>query len=171
MSNIKRFSLQVPEGDTHERRVCDDCGYIEYDNPKIIAGVVPIYEGKVLLCTRAIEPRTGFWTVPAGFLELGESPAEGAAREAGEEANAVIEVGDLIGVYTIRHIGQVQMFYRGTMASPTFSAGAESLAVKLFAWEDIPWDELAFPTIKWALRDYERNLGSETATPGARAVS
>jgi ADP-ribose pyrophosphatase YjhB (NUDIX family) len=171
MTNTKRFRRKVPEGDTHERSVCDDCGYIAYDNPKVIAGVVPIYEGKVLLCTRAIEPRTGFWTVPAGFLELGETPEEGAAREAHEEANAVIEVGDLIGVYTIRHIGQVQMFYRGTMASPTFSAGAESLAVKLFSWEDIPWDELAFPTIKWALRDYERNLGSVIATPGARAVT
>lgn len=169
MSNSTNFSRRLPVGDTHERLVCDDCGYIQYDNPKVIAGVVPIYQGKVLLCTRAIAPRVGFWTVPAGFLELGETPAEGAAREASEEARAVIEVGDLIGVYTIRHIGQVQMFYRGTMASPTFSPGEESLAVKLFAWEDIPWDDLAFPTIKWALRDYERNLQSPTASPGSRS--
>ena len=164
-----RFVRKVPPGDTHERLVCDDCGFIRYDNPRIISGVVPIHEGKVLLCTRAIEPRVGFWTVPAGFLELGESPAEGAAREALEEANAVVEVGDLIGVYTIRKIGQVQMFYRGTMDTPSFSAGAESLDVKLFAWEDIPWNELAFSTIKWALRDYQRNLGREVAIPGSRA--
>ena len=128
----ERFSRKIPEGDTHERSVCDDCGYIQYDNPKVIAGVVPILENKVLLCTRAIEPRVGFWTVPAGFLELGESPAEGAAREALEEANAVVTVGDLIGVYTIRHLGQVQMFYRGIMPSPSFSAGSESLDVRLF---------------------------------------
>lgn len=165
-----RFGRKVPEGDTHERLVCDDCGFIQYENPKIITGVVPIHDGKVLLCTRAIEPRLGYWTVPAGFLELGESPPEGAAREAVEEANAVIEVGDLVGVYTICHIGQVQMFYRGTLATTDFSAGAESLAVQLFAWEEIPWDELAFPTIKWALRDYKRNLGCEVATPGSRTV-
>ncbi len=161
---------KIPKGDTHERSVCDDCDFIHYDNPKIIAGVVPIFEDKVLLCTRAIQPQIGFWTVPAGFLELGESPAEGAAREALEEANAEIEVGDLIGVYTIRHIGQVQMFYRGTMRSKAFSAGEESLDVKLFAWQDIPWEELAFPTIKWALRDYERNRAQEHATPGNRVV-
>lgn len=171
MSRLTRFGRKVPEGDTHERLVCGDCGYIQYDNPKVIAGVVPIYEGKVLLCTRAIEPRVGFWTVPAGFLELGESPAEGAAREAVEEANAVIEVGDLIGVYTIRHIGQIQMFYRGTLAEPSFSAGEESLETKLFEWEDIPWEDLAFPTIKWALRDYERNQNQDVATPGSRALT
>ena len=170
MPSLPRFSRKTPEGDTHARSVCDDCGYVQYDNPKIIAGVVPIFENKVLLCTRAIEPRTGFWTVPAGFLELGESPAEGAAREALEEANAVITVGDLVGVYTIRQIGQVQMFYRGTMQSPSFSAGSESLDVRLFAWDEIPWNELAFPTIKWALRDYERNLHNSVATPGTRAV-
>jgi ADP-ribose pyrophosphatase YjhB (NUDIX family) len=165
-----RFERKVPDGDTHERLVCNDCGFIQYDNPKIISGVVPIYDDKVLLCTRAIEPRVGFWTVPAGFLELGESPAEGAAREAIEEANAVIEVGDLIGVYTIRHIGQVQMFYRGTLPTHDFSAGVESLDVRLFDWADIPWDDLAFPTIKWALRDYERNRDNEVATPGSRVV-
>lgn len=174
MAKSPRFLRKLPEGDTHERMVCEDCGFIRYDNPKIIAGVVPIIEqagqSKVLLCTRAIAPQIGFWTVPAGFLELGESPAEGAAREALEEANAAIEVGDLIGVYSIRHIGQVQMFFRGTMSTPDFSAGEESLDVRLFAWPDIPWDDLAFPTIKWALRDYERNVGHDHATPGSRTV-
>jgi ADP-ribose pyrophosphatase YjhB (NUDIX family) len=150
--------------------VCEDCDFIRYDNPKIIAGVVPIYQDKVLLCTRAIAPQIGFWTVPAGFLELGESPAEGAARESLEEATAVIEVGDLIGVYTIRHIGQVQMFFRGTMSAPEHAAGEESLETKLFGWDEIPWDELAFPTIRWALRDYQRNTGNAQATPGSRVV-
>lgn len=168
MTLKERFSRKVPKGDTHERSVCDDCGYIQYDNPKVIAGVVPIFEDKVLLCTRAIEPRVGFWTVPAGFLELGETPAEGAAREGLEEANAIITVGDLIGVYTIRHVGQVQMFYRGTMQAPDFSAGEESLEVGLFAWDEIPWKDLAFPTIKWALRDYERNLHNPVASPGSQ---
>ena len=103
-------------------------------------------------------------------MELGESPQEGAAREAVEEARADIEVGVLIGVYSIRHIGQVQMFYRGTMRSPDFSAGPESEDVRLFAWDEIPWDDLAFPTIKWALRDFERNRGVAHAIPGSRCT-
>ncbi len=148
--------------------MCVDCGFIQYDNPKIIAGVVPIWQDKVLLCTRNIEPRVGFWTVPAGFLEIGEGPNEGAAREALEEANAEVEVGDLIGVYTVRHIGQVHMFYRGQLQSAAHSPGIESRQTELFAWEDIPWSELAFPTIEWALRDYQRNLGNPVAIPGSR---
>ena len=165
-----RFDRKVPVGDTCERLVCVDCGFIQYENPKIITGVVPMLGNKVLLCVRAIEPRVGYWTVPAGFLEMGESPEEGAAREAVEEANADVEVGDLIGVYTIRHIGQVQMFYRGLLRSGDVSAGPESSEVQLFDWAEIPWDELAFPTIKWALRDFDANRGREVATPGARSV-
>lgn len=164
------FERRVPEGDNLERSVCRDCGYIEYNNPKIISGVVPMLGDKVLLCVRAIDPRIGYWTVPAGFLELGESPEEGAAREAVEEANADIEVGDLIGVYTIRHIGQVQMFYRGIMRSEYFSAGPESQKVQLFDWQDIPWDDLAFPTIRWALRDFDANRHRVQAVPGTRTV-
>ncbi len=164
------FERKVPEGDSMERSVCRECHFIHYDNPKIIAGVVPMLGDKVLLCVRAIEPRVGYWTVPAGFLEIGESPEEGAARESIEEANADVEVGDLIGVYTIRHIGQVQMFYRGRMRSESFSAGPESQRVELFDWADIPWDDLAFPTIKWALRDFEANRERDAAVPGTRAV-
>ncbi len=162
------FELKVPEGDSMKRSVCGDCGFIDYRNPRIICGVVPVFEEKVLLCTRAIAPRVGFWTVPAGFMELGETPAEGAAREAMEEANADIEIGDLIGVYAVRHIGQVHMYYRGTMRSPTFHPGPESKDAKLFAWDEIPWSELAFPTIEWALRDFERNLGNAKAIPGEK---
>ena len=164
------FELKVPDGDSMERSVCGDCGFIDYRNPRIICGVVPIFEDKVLLCTRAIEPRTGFWTVPAGFMELGETPSEGAAREAMEEANVDIAVGDLIGVYSIRHIGQVHMYYRGQMRSAEFHAGPESLDVRLFAWDEIPWDDLAFPTIEWALRDFERNRGRTQALPGERST-
>lgn len=162
------FELRVPEGDSLKRSVCGDCGFIDYRNPRIICGVVPILEDQVLLCTRAIEPRVGFWTVPAGFMELGESPAEGAAREAVEEANADIEVGDLIGIYTVRHIGQVHMYFRGQLRSPDFYPGPESRDVRLFGWDEIPWQDLAFPTIEWALRDYERNRGVEVAVPGTR---
>lgn len=153
-----------------ERSVCSDCGFIDYENPKMVAGVVPVWEDKILLCTRAIEPRVGYWTVPAGFIENGESPAEGAAREAMEEACADVEVGDLIGVYSIRHLSQVQIFYRGRLRSADVRPGPESKAVRLFSWDEIPWDDLAFPTIKWALRDYEKNLGREQAFPGSRAV-
>jgi ADP-ribose pyrophosphatase YjhB (NUDIX family) len=163
-----RFERRVPDGDHNERLVCRDCGFINYQNPRIICGVVPMWEDKVLLCTRAIEPRIGFWTVPAGFMELGETPEEGAAREAAEEANIDVEVGELIGVYTIRHIGQVQMFYRGRMRSPSFSAGPESTSVELFDWDDIPWSELAFPTIRWALKDYDRSRGAAEVVPGIR---
>ncbi|MCP4444945.1 MAG: NUDIX hydrolase [Myxococcales bacterium] len=164
------FEQRVPDGDSMERAVCGDCGFIDYQNPRIICGVVPVFEEKLLLCTRAIAPRIGYWTVPAGFMELGESPAEGAAREAMEEANAEIEIGDLIGVYSVRHVGQVHMYYRGILRRPEFSAGPESKDVRLFAWDEIPWEELAFPTIKWALRDFERNLDLPTAVPGSRST-
>ena len=164
------FELKVPEGDSMKRAVCGDCGFIDYRNPRIICGVVPTFEDKILLCTRAIAPRIGFWTVPAGFMELGETPAEGAAREAFEEANAEIDVGDLIGVYSIRHIGQVHMYYRGTMRNAAFHAGPESLDVRLFAWDEIPWDDLAFPTIAWALRDFDRNRENSPALPGERST-
>lgn len=164
------FELRVPEGDSMVRSVCGDCGFIDYKNPRIIAGVVPVLDDKILLCTRAIAPRIGYWTVPAGFMELGETPEEGAAREAVEEANADIEIGDLIGVYSIRHIGQVQMFYRGIMRSPEFRPGPESLDARLFSWDELPWEDLAFPTIRWALRDFERNRDLANAIPGTRST-
>lgn len=165
-----RFERRRPSGDTHDRLVCSDCGFVQYDNPKIICGVVPTWEDKILLCVRAIEPRPGYWTVPAGFMELGETPGEGAGREALEEANADVDVGDLIGVYSIRHMGQVQMFYRGVLRSPEVSAGDESREVALFQWSDIPWDDLAFPTITWALRDFEANQGRAVAVPTLRST-
>lgn len=151
-----RFSTKVPEGDERERRVCEQCGFVDYVNPKIVVGSVAIWDDKVLLCKRAIEPRVGHWTLPAGFLELGESPAEGAAREAEEEARATIQTTELFAVYTIRHISQVQMFFRATLTSPAIEAGPESQEVRLFAWDEIP-TELAFPSVTWALDDYRAN--------------
>jgi len=148
------FDRRVPEGDTAERYVCGRCGHIHYSNPKIVVGSVVTHGDRILLCRRAIEPRKGLWTLPAGFLEDHESPEEGARREAREEACAEIELDALLAVYTVSHISQVQLMYRARLASPEFAAGPESLDVRLFSWNEIPWDELAFPSVKWALRHY-----------------
>jgi ADP-ribose pyrophosphatase YjhB (NUDIX family) len=149
------FVKQIPEGDTHERDVCVHCGYIAYDNPKIVAGSVVAHAGKVLLCRRAIEPRAGFWTLPAGFLEAHEQPEDGARREALEEAMARITLEGLIGIYTVRHISQVQMFFRARFeGTPDFRAGHETLEARLFAWEEIPWSEIAFPSVIWTLQTW-----------------
>ncbi len=149
----------VPDGDTHERLVCPDCGYIAYDNPKIVAGAVCVWEDRILLCRRAIEPRLGHWTIPAGFMELGETIAEGAAREVWEEACARVDIGDLLGIYEIPHISQIYMIYRARMTAPDFAPSAESSHVALFAWDDIPWDDLAFPSVVWALELFRQGTG------------
>ncbi len=148
------FERRVPPGDDHERLVCRDCGFVHYENPKIVVGSVVSQGERILLCRRAIEPRKGLWTLPAGYLELGESADEGARREAWEEARAEIEIDQLLGVYAIRRISQVQLIYRARLVSKEVAAGPESEAVDLFAWEDIPWDEIAFPSVHWALQDY-----------------
>ena len=144
----------IPEGDNRLRLQCPDCGYIEYSNPKVIVGAVCTWEDRFLLCKRAIEPRLGFWTVPAGFLENNEATADGAVREVLEEAGAEVEIERLIGFFEIPHISQIHMFYAARMVSPAFSAGIESLDVRLLAWEEIPWDDLAFPSIAWSLRQF-----------------
>lgn len=149
-----QFERRVPDGDTHERYICQQCGHVHYTNPKIVVGSVVAHNGLILLCRRAIEPRIGLWTLPAGFLEEHETPEEGARREAREEACAEIVLDALLAVYTVPHISQIQLMYRARLATPEYSAGPESLEVKLFAWEDIPWDEVAFPSAKWALRHY-----------------
>jgi ADP-ribose pyrophosphatase YjhB (NUDIX family) len=146
-----RFSRRIPPGDDRERLVCGDCGFIAYENPKVIVGSVVIEAGRVLLCRRAIEPRRGFWTLPAGFLEMGETAEEGARREAREEACAEIAIEDLLGVFSIARIGQVQLIYRASLARPGIAAGPESEAVDFFAWDEIPWGDLAFPSVRWAL--------------------
>jgi ADP-ribose pyrophosphatase YjhB (NUDIX family) len=146
----------VPEGDNRERLVCADCGFVQYDNPKIVVGAVVQWQGRVLLCKRAIEPRIGYWTLPAGYLELGESPVEGAAREAQEEACAEIAIDALLAVYSLPRISQVQLIYRAALATPNLGPSPESLEVALFDWEAIPWDQLAFPTVAWALAAWRR---------------
>ena len=148
------FERRVPPGDDHERLVCRDCGFIHYENPKVVVGAVVSRDDRILLCRRAIEPRKGLWTLPAGYLELGESAPEGARREAWEEARAEIEIDQLLGVYAIRRISQIQLIYRAHLLSDEVAAGPESEAVGLFAWDDIPWDAIAFPSVHWALRDH-----------------
>ncbi len=157
----------IPAGEDRERLVCPDCGYIAYENPKIIVGsVVSAPDGRILLCKRAIHPRKGYWTLPAGFMELGESTEEGAAREAWEEARARIRVDCLLAVYNIPRISQVQLIYRAGLVSPDVEAGPESEAVALFAWDDIPWKELAFPSVHWALHEHRARLGQTAFPPG-----
>ncbi len=146
--------LAVPEGDNRERMVCPDCGFINYENPKIVVGAVCLWQERFLLCRRAINPRRGYWTLPAGFLELQESTPAGAMREAWEEAQARIAIDGLLAIYDIPRISQVQIIYRAHLETPDFAAGPESLEVKLFAWEEIPWEELAFPSVRWALDHY-----------------
>jgi ADP-ribose pyrophosphatase YjhB (NUDIX family) len=165
------FNRRVPDGDTMERDVCGQCGYVHYTNPKIVVGSVVAYGDLILLCRRAIEPRKGLWTLPAGFLEEHETPEDGARREAREEACADIQLETLLAVYTVAHISQVQLMYRARLAKPEFAAGPESLDVRLFAWAEIPWDELAFPSVKWALRHYRETKHLSVFAPFANPVS
>ncbi len=161
-----RFSTRTPPDDDRERSICDTCGFINYVNPKIVAGVVATKNSKILLCKRAIEPRKGYWTLPAGFMEEGESVEEGAAREAMEEANAAIEIDRLLAVYSVPRISQVQIMYLARLVSEV-SPGPESKAVGLFEWKQIPWRDLAFPTVVWALTHYAEIRGQEHFAPFA----
>ena len=148
----------VPPGDNRERLVCGDCGYILYDNPKIVVGSVVRHGARYLLCRRAIEPRLGYWTLPAGYLELNETTEAGALREAWEEAQARIEIEGLLAIYNIPRLSQVQLIYRAHLVGDSFAPGPESQAVELFGWDDIPWRDLAFPSVRWSL-DADRALG------------
>jgi len=145
---------RIPEGDSLARAVCDACGTIQYQNPKIVVGCVPAHGDRILICKRAIQPRYGLWTLPAGFMETDESAAEGAAREALEEANARVEIEDLYTVYSIPHISQVYMMFRARLLDTDFSPGVESLEVKLVRGDEIPWDQLAFTMVKRTLEHY-----------------
>jgi len=163
----KAVAHKIPDGDNRHRYVCDHCDRIHYQNPRIIAGCLPIFQysasepDRVLLCKRAIEPRKGLWTLPAGFLENGETTADGALRETHEEANANAEIIELYTVFSLPHISQVYMFFRARLLDLEFSAGVESLDVKLFDESEIPWDELAFPVITETLQHYYRDRHSE----------
>jgi len=160
-----RFERRVPEGDDRQRLVCRDCGFVNYENPKIVVGSVATWQGRVLLCRRAIAPRRGFWTLPAGYLELHEAAADGARREAWEEARAELEIDQLLAVYSIPRISQIQLIYRAGLVTPEVSAGPETLELDLFEWAEIPWDDLAFPSVHWALRDYDELRGVAVFAP------
>jgi len=152
----------VPEGDDRPRLTCLDCGYVAYENPKVIVGAVCVWEDKFLMCRRAIEPRRGFWTIPAGYLELNETMAEGAAREAWEEATARIRITGLLGLYEIPRISQIYVIHKAEMETEAFAAGPESEDVQLLAWDDIPWEDLAFPSVSWALNRFREGGGPVT---------
>lgn len=147
-------AFRIPSGDNLPRQCCDACGTIHYDNPKLVLGTLPTWEDKVLLCRRAIEPRYGLWTLPAGFMENNETTAAAALRETDEEAGAQIELLDLYTLISVPHISQIHGIYRARLLSPDFNPGSETLEARLFAEEEIPWDEIAFRTIKLTLQHF-----------------
>ena len=161
------FERRVPPGDDHERDVCTRCGYVAYQNPKIVTGSVASTEdGRILMCRRAIEPRRDYWTLPAGYMELGESVEEGARREAREEAGADLALERVLAVYSVPRIGQVQVMFRARLLNPdTIEPGIESQELMLAAYEDLPWEELAFPTVYWALRHWKEAAGRADFAP------
>ncbi|MEO1090404.1 MAG: NUDIX hydrolase [Pseudomonadota bacterium] len=159
-------SRQVPAGDDHDREVCTACGHVHYENPKVVVGAVCARGDRILLCRRAIEPRRGFWTIPAGYMELAETPEEGAIREAHEEAEATIDILGLLAVYSIKRIDQVQLFYAATLRSDRIAAGLETLEVAMVPWSGIPWDDLAFPSVHWVLAEArQRGIADPARTP------
>lgn len=160
------FTRKVPDGDNQERAVCTRCGHVDYLNPKIVVGSVATAGDKILLCRRAINPRKGYWTLPAGYLEQGETVEDGARREAMEEAHAELRIRQLLAVYSIQHISQVQLMFRATLENAdTIKAGPESEEVALFDWEDIQWPDLAFPSVGWALRQARSVWGEDSFVP------
>ena len=152
-------TVAIPEGDNRPRHVCTHCGTIHYQNPKMVIGSIPVWEEdeqrggelKVLLCKRAIEPRYGYWTLPAGFMENEETTEEAAVRETEEEAGAKVELGPLFTLLNVAHVHQVHLFYLARLLDLDYAAGIESLDVQMFAEHEIPWDDLAFPTIRTTL--------------------
>ncbi|MEM6298040.1 MAG: NUDIX hydrolase [Bacteroidota bacterium] len=154
----KQLLWEIPKGDNRERYVCQDCGTIHYQNPKIVAGCIVTWEGKILLGKRDIEPRRGFWNIPAGFLELGETPREGAIRETREEMLAQVELQRLHSVYSINHVGQVYMIFLATLkAANSFGSGQETTDVRLFAPNELPFEDLAFSSNHFAITRYLEN--------------
>ncbi len=150
----KSVSLKIPEDDNRPRHVCDSCGNIHYQNPKIVAGCIPEWQGKILLCRRAIEPRYGLWTIPAGYMENGETLEQAACRETEEEACARVDLDGLYAVYNIPHVSQVYVIFRGQLADGAFAPGAESLETALFEENQIPWGEIAFPVVDRTLKRF-----------------
>ncbi len=152
----KPVVVAIPDGDNRSRHICPHCNTVHYQNPRMVVGCIPEYQGAILMCKRAIEPRYGYWTTPAGFLELDETLAEAAARETLEEAEATVELGQLITVVDVKQAGQVHIFFAASLPTAQYGAGAESLATRLFLPEEIPWEDIAFPSIRIALEHYLR---------------
>lgn len=145
--------------------MCGECGFVLYDNPKIVVGSVARWGDKILMCRRAIDPRRGFWTLPAGYLELNESTRAGAEREAWEESHAKIAIEGLLAIYDIPRLSQVQLIYRARLVDDSISAGPESLEVGLFGWDEIPWDDIAFASVRWALGHEKEVQATGDLTP------
>ncbi len=169
------FSIRVPQGDARERLVCNACDFVHYDNPKIVVGsVITNDDGHILMCKRSIEPRKGYWTLPAGFMEEHETTEDGAIRETLEEACAHIEIEALLAIYSIPRISQVQLMYKARLivpdSGPAFAAGEESEEVALVRWDDIPWDEIAFPSVHWALTQYNEVKDQAVFAPFSNPV-
>lgn len=156
--------FRIPDGDSLPRHICPACKTIHYQNPRVIMGCIPQWEDRILLCKRAIQPRHGYWTLPAGFLENGETIAQAAIRETLEEANADVELLELYTVINVPHIHQLHMFYLARLKAPVFSPGVESLETALYTEDEIPWDDLAFPTVHRTLKAYfaDRRQGRYT---------
>ena len=145
---------RVPPGDSLPRSVCDQCGIVHYENPKLVVGSIPSYEGKLLLCRRAIEPRYGYWTLPAGFMENAETAGQAALRETMEEAGARIELGPVFSLVSVPLVNQVHLFYRARLLDLEFKPGEESLEVALFEEKDVPWPQIAFRTVGFTLKQW-----------------
>lgn len=150
-------NVRIPAGDNRPRHCCDACGTVHYRNPLIVTGCIAEWEGRILLCRRAIRPRYGLWTLPAGFMENGETVQEGAARETREEAEAQVRIEALFTIFTLPHINQVYMLFRGKLAEPKFGPTPETLEARLFDESAIPWQELAFPVVHESLRLFFRD--------------
>jgi len=149
---------KIPEGDNKPRICCENCGTIHYSNPKMVVGCLPVWEGKILLCRRAIEPRKGYWGLPAGYLENKESVEEGALRETLEESGAEVDIVRMHAIYNIPRISQVYIFFLANMRGPELDPGEESLEARLFELDEIPYEEMAFPSSSYAIRKYKEDL-------------
>ena len=154
--------VQIPADDTRERHVCSACGTIHYQNPKMVVGSIPVWEHngevRILLCRRAIEPRYGYWTLPAGFMENYETTSQAAQRETVEEAGANIALHELFSILNVPHVNQVHLFYRATLLDINYQAGVESLEVQLFTEQEIPWGDIAFPTVVHTLKYFFEDM-------------
>ncbi|HEY9844074.1 MAG: NUDIX hydrolase [Candidatus Sericytochromatia bacterium] len=164
-----QIDYRIPEQDDRPRAVCLACNRVHYQNPHIVVGVVAFWQEQVLLVKRGIEPRTGFWALPAGYLELAETTEDGARREAWEEAGAELELRHLLAVYNLAHLSQVQILYLAELKHPNVFAGPESLEVGLFSPESVPWDQLAFPSVSLALKHAWQMLRSSEFRPDLRS--